>query len=756
MLLGKKYLLYLDILGFEELAEEIAKNKRIEARRVRSVFIETIKERVDGLEAKGVISGKNYSGSDDWLLVVDSLDLVYKTIFEVLDHNTGYFGYERIPMEIGIGVAEYDRWTEFEGPKLFIEGSTINALKPNIIGCYHSWYRQKNERLKTSFIVVTQSAYEDLDPLDKKTCQRIEYEQMEGNHRQRVITFFVLDLNQAQRRGKLFKFLDAIGQAGSKIYDRIDCLYVPPVEYDEIRKILAEKRIVFITGTPEFGKTYTAVRLLWEYFNEDYIPIWWEGEEEPERREMRRSLEDIERTLKPHHVVYFEDPFGKVEYESRSILEREIGTIIDCVHNVGDVFVIITSREEVFKKFLREHLSSMEIRKFERKLNIKKPSYSLQKRREILLNWAESRNCKWLADYHLKEFVLQEIKSGVKLPTPMNIKDFVISTVRVSDERSLAQKIEEKSEETARVFAKEIENMTDDKILFLSFPFIAAFDVTLVEREYGHLVRALRIEHAWSFQRVLEWFKDDKIDASIDTTGRRQISFSHASYSEALPYILAEDGQPSRISESIFSKVLLELSKDHARDVASVVAHYSDKLPKEERDIILLELLKHNDAIWAVARAVVSNFELVSHEVQKRLFEVSEKDNNAWAIVWRVITDFGNFPNNAEMMLRKLATQPIAAGAVAWYVVEYRKILPGNVSDYLFSELSKRDEAAIALVFAMNNYFRKCPPHLRPLLTQILTKLSHSGIAKNRHRATRVAPFSHRRRAVAILEKLLK
>ena len=40
---------------------------------------------------------------------------------------------------------------------------------------------------------------------------------------------------------------------------RIDTVYIPPpLEYEEIRSILENERIVFITGTAEYGKTYTA------------------------------------------------------------------------------------------------------------------------------------------------------------------------------------------------------------------------------------------------------------------------------------------------------------------------------------------------------------------------------------------------------------------------------------------------------------------------------------------------------------------
>ena len=84
--------------------------------------------------------------------------------------------------------------------------------------------------------------------------------------------------------------------------------------------------------------------------------------------------------MQPRHIVYFEDPFGKTEYERREGLEREIGTIIDMVKQVEDAYVIVTSREEVFKEFEKEKLSVKDLREFENKLNIKRPSYNYVKR----------------------------------------------------------------------------------------------------------------------------------------------------------------------------------------------------------------------------------------------------------------------------------------------------------------------------------------------------------------------------------------
>lgn len=378
------YLIHLDILGFEGLAEEIADKKGIDPRIVRKRFIDVIKERVGETESRGKIVGKKYEESDDWLLATDSLDKVFSCIYEILDHNTGYENYEKIPLEIAIGKGEYDKWARFDGRNLVVENGTINFLKTNIVDYFRRWYKthHNNESIKNTFIILTESVYLDFEALDRKLCQKIEYSNPRDN---KTISFFASDVAKFQQRGKVLEFLEKIEYPNSKRYGRIDCVYVLPLEYEDIVETLREKRVVFITGTQGYGKTFTAVRLMWEYFNDGYEPSWIRGSELPERGKVRETLENIETVLKPKHIIYFEDPFGKTEYEKREGLGRGIETILERIKQVEDVYVIITSREEVFKEFEKEKLSLTELKDFEKKVGLRSPSYTYEKKRQFFL-----------------------------------------------------------------------------------------------------------------------------------------------------------------------------------------------------------------------------------------------------------------------------------------------------------------------------------------------------------------------------------
>lgn len=632
----KKFLVYLDILGFGPLAAKIASEKGIDQRMVRERFIEVIKGKIEVLETKEKIIGKKYGNSDDWILVTDTLDKVFSCIYEILDHNTGYISYEKIPLEIAMGIGGFDKWARFDGKNLIGEDSAIDFLKTDIIGHYRKWYKKNhNQSPKSTFIILTESAYQELEPLDKKICQQIENKR--DQDKEKIITFFGADVDKVIRGGKAYEFLEKIGYPGNKWYGKIDELYVPPFEYEDIKKTLEEKRIIFITGTQEIGKTYTAVRLLWEYYNEGYEPIWIKGGEQIQRVEVRERLENIIPELKPGHVIYFEDPFGKIKYEKREGLEREIGIIIESVKQVEDVFVIITSREEVFKEFEKEKISVKELEKFEHKLNLKNLSYDYEKRKEVLLKLAEAENCMWLKNKELKEFVINYIKDETKLSTILSIKDFIKCSVNKETESLLQKVLEKKSKETARAFVKEIKAMTDDKILFLSFLFISGhFEIDFIKKMFEDLVKELKIKDAIKFNRILDWFKNDKINIylkysafntaafSIDYGGPnsvRCLEFSHISYYEALEYLLIEDGHRTSIDERIFNKLLFRLAEED--DVADIIAESVEShfniLSENVREKLLLILIEKEKAAWTITRIVGLDFDKLSEDVRNQL-----------------------------------------------------------------------------------------------------------------------------------------
>jgi len=505
----------------------------------------------------------------------------------------------------------------------------------------------------------------------------------------------------------IYDFVQKIGEEGVLKYEKLPDLYVPPLNYGKIKEALLENKIVFITGPPEYGKTYTAVHLLWEYFNKGYEPIWFKvGEinQQYKRSEIRGEFSFIEKYLKPHHVIYYEDPFGKTEYEVKidEGIVRNIASIIESVEtSKKDVYVVITSREEVFKEFEDKKTGRVDLKKFERKLSIKN-SYTYEKRKEMLLNHASIRDSKWKDDKDLANTVFKTIKKDEsKLPTPLNIEQFALATSanKVLDKHNLLNKMDEKSIETSSSFAQEIDLMLDDKILLLTFPFISSsFSMDFVKYLYNKLIPSIidKREQAWEFDKVVEWFKDDKIDIRPNWWGESSMQFSHPSYYDALKNAISSFNNTVTKTGRILIKVLYELSDEkldifNASSVGSTVDGNFDKLPEHVRNELLLKMADKKDASkFSVAWAVAGNFDKLPEKVQNLLFKMADYKDAAASSVASVLPYNYIRPQAMENLLFKMADYKDTTSPVIWAVDEWFDKLPEHVRKQIFYKINSK------------------------------------------------------------------
>jgi HEAT repeats len=553
----RKYLIFLDILGFGALAEKIGIEKKLKPKAVRAHFIRVIKDRITQLTNEGLIESQKYGETDDWLLVAKDLPTVFKILSSIFHHVTDYLDYKEIPLEIAVGAEEFDEVERLTGSDLVIEDSTIRFLQSEVLKRYHGWYKeQKGDAVTFTFVVFTESAYRELEESDQKDSRKIQYKISYTDTKNSEHNFYSANLTWIKQRGKLYEFLDKIRiddkDPPNLQYDRIDELYVSPVNYGEIQKALIDDHSVFITGPPEFGKTYTAVRLLWDYYNKGYEPSW---------KDVKALIALPQSGLMPRHITYFEDPFGKKQYVDIDELKRTLGVSIAAIRQTKDVYAIITSKEELFKEF--DRLTPEDHTSLVKKLKLQSPSYDDEQRQELVLKWASGYACEWLKNTHLTEFVLKCIKDKTKLPTPLSIKNFAQVTSKTNTLDGLKLKIKEQSAGAEEAFATDIRKMTGDKVLFLSFPFLGEFPVNFVESHYRVLVqdenfiKTLKLDSLdiSTFDELVAWFKDDKIEIS-----RGRLAFSHRSYHNSLAR-LRNEPRLATIFKKLFPKLITAL--DH-------------------------------------------------------------------------------------------------------------------------------------------------------------------------------------------------
>ncbi len=711
----RKYLIHLDLLGFQNLASKITKTKGISERAVREHLHTTINRRIDILYEKSIIA-KKHSGSDDWLLWANDLNMVFKTLYVLDNHSTDLDSLEKIPLEIAIGSAEYDRFEELDAQRLFYENSTIEVLKLNIPYAFRSHVKKETGKsIKKTFIVLTEQVYLDFEPFDKKVCYKISTEKF---------TFYAGDYDKLLVRGKMIDFLECIEEPNSRYYDRINEVYVPPIEFDTIKQSLRDQRIVFITGTPEYGKTFTAVRLLWDFFNEGFEPRWLKGGDELERSKVSRRLKYIENELKPHHIVYFEDPFGKSRYEKREDLEREIGIILSCIEELKDTLVVITSREEIFKQFEKEAILARSLKDFEKKLNIKKPSYDSDSRIAILINWAKSRGCKWLSHQKLVSMLKKAVQHKTVLPTPLSIKDFVLSTVNIQNKTGLETELTKKSQSTANSFAQEFLSMRNDKKLFLSFPLVGHLPLYFVMEHYRNLVLRFKWTEALEFQECLDWFVNDKLKV-IDSTRGMVLSFSHPSYEESLDFLIHDKAYQKNIFVPLLNwlfQLEINLTVGH---ISWIVARYYKDLPQTTRNL-LFEAAKKKEAGRKVAWALFRNLERIpERELERLLLILAGIKKASDHVVNIMIRIFDKLPKESvSLILLKLLESGSSERFAAKVMVKKYSSLTPEIKNILFKlAKNKRTANAVAAQLPMN--FDSLPCKTREELLRIFIEHKH-------------------------------
>jgi predicted amidohydrolase/predicted ribosome-associated RNA-binding protein Tma20 len=245
------------------------------------------------------------------------------------------------------------------------------------------------------------------------------------------------------------RFATAIGHHDER-YLRINELFVEPREYSSLLGMLDRSKLLFITGDPGIGKTYTAVRLLKHYFDLKYEPLWYAGLERAERLTQRRVLENFQ--PREGQVIYFEDPFGRTTFERRDSIRRVFGPLVDALREI-DARVIVTSRREVFEQFRQDSYTSLDFESFTEELNVVKPSYSAAALIKILHILGASAS--WYSEPTCRELVQSAITAG-RLATPLAIRDFVFSTERVISEEPLLERLERRRVEQKELFTEEL------------------------------------------------------------------------------------------------------------------------------------------------------------------------------------------------------------------------------------------------------------------------------------------------------------
>lgn len=736
------YLSFVDILGFEKLAQDLSDKYAIESNYVRKIFIEVTEDKMRILkEQNRILAFEKHSG-DSWILISDKLSNLFRTIFEILSVKLPFKDHKSLQFEIGLGKGIIRDLDEFN-KDVVNENETIKFLNTYLLDKYKSWYKLTYEKsLMSSYIVFTEELFQELNSFDKEICDSLEYTYKINDKEEKNELLNVANLNKFISRAKCLEFLDLLGISENDVYDRIDKLYVPPAEFKGIKDSLEKNKILFLTGPPEYGKTYTSLRLLWEYFNEGYTPLWIRGGEKNQRVCVRNKLYNIEKELNSHYIYYFEDPFGTFEYEAEESLEKELTTILEVAKNAEDVYIIITSKNGIFEELKSKSSYLNELKKYEKRLGVEDNIYNVDSKKQILFNWAKIRECKWLENDDQRNLIFEHLKD--EFFTPLKIKNFCRKTHNVIDIEILVKCLERESEETSINFANDVKRMSDDKKLLMSFLFISpSFEKEFIKKIYIEMLQELSIENAWNFDSIIEIFKNDKIEIYWN-----KVRFSHSSYYRALLYLLSENGHQTSFNKNIFSKLLLKLStktkaakyvirtigdnynnlpeeiqnllfefakKDHcAKFVTGTILYNYNNLPRSPR-YLLSNLAKDKKTLRYVVESILRNFNKLPEDIQNIVFEFVNSEETGGYVVRSITENYSNLPQKIQVLLIEAYNEGKFEEQITRGITENFKILPKNIQDLLY-ELADDEDKSVHVAKAVADKFENLPKEAREKL----------------------------------------
>src|SRR5574341_2077828 len=136
----KEYLVYVDILGYANIARELANSSGFDENIIRQYFMSDELERgISNLKSNYGDKISIVEGTDDKILIISDIDIVFEIIKQLTSLKIRHKLWRNkvIPLEIAIDVIDTnpDDNTEYKN-----KGAVIDALKNDIVTAYRNDY----------------------------------------------------------------------------------------------------------------------------------------------------------------------------------------------------------------------------------------------------------------------------------------------------------------------------------------------------------------------------------------------------------------------------------------------------------------------------------------------------------------------------------------------------------------------------------------------------------------------------------------
>ncbi len=652
--------IHVDILGFKKRTKLIAEEKKISESNVRLIFKNVIQERLKLVKNDYHNCCYIEHATDSWMItlkpklssnpLIDAFHIVY-----LLDENDLglYIENDKVELEIAIGLAEYSKPVSMDFKSLESKPETISLMSLNLSQWYHQYSKMS---IRRTFIAITKEIYEKMNFHNQDHCSEIQYETKP--------IFYILDLKRIREIGNVIEFSYKVSHSYIA-YLEIDWIFVPPQNYLEIKNNLKNKKFCIISGESQYGKTFTSIRLLWDFFIDGFkvLNISSEEFEKDEHQDISLNNEPL--------VIYIEDPFGKEYYKSSNYIEQKLKDIINSVRQYENCYLIITMNNKVVQDYFNQKVINIDEVVNENIFTISLNSYTEDQRELLIKNYAKKNKCIWYKDNEISTKILRNIRSHHLLGSPFSITRFTQNTLEKNNLETLKNEVEKITSDILKYISNNIQNFSDPKFLFLILLYTCnnySLD------KFQNIYEILSMELISDKQPIFEEILKELIDYDYITIINEKVNFGHVSYKSAIRELISNITQDKKLKK--YLEIILKylsLSEDQ-EEAALTIYNNFPLLPKDLINELVSNLSLQLIPISVLALIIEDYYDLIKSEIIFRIIEktISLKGTFTRAMVKIVIEHYEDMPSK----LRKRIEQIAQDGKLNHYIIDALGLIP--------------------------------------------------------------------------------
>jgi hypothetical protein len=396
-------------------------------------------------------------------------------------------------------------------------------------------------------------------------------------------------------------------------FKNLPTLYVKPTEYKDIRSKLEREHVVFIISEPHLGKTYTALYILWEYYQKGYETLHIRHDRlvtllTQHNDDMKKLLLSLFTSENELRIIHFDDPFGEtMKRRTDDAFAKELDTFLDLARGYEHLRIIVTSRLNIYTDAMALAPNRTKVKKLEKYIQVH-TSYDRDILLDILHRYIRLYKPLWAGDKKIIATLNDQLPD--MLPAPHNIEFFVRTSESLDSLEDVLHHVE-KSKEMIKALGTWMSSLPCEEQFFLTwleicsttsilFPdtsaskmdFESAYKETLMYLFKRNYIEGISTS---PFSRAKDKFDIILLENRDTDAETSKFDFVHPSYHEAFWYAIQNE-LPLYRKWELIKEYIGELLKNIKNKVDIVQLRMIERCGSTNRDMNQLLLLSAESA----------------------------------------------------------------------------------------------------------------------------------------------------------------